>query len=92
MTEEEFFTSYAKGFDEETLLKIDEVSISLREALEQDNFFREDDGGAYLSVQAITDARACAEELIRLTDGWTVTDEDIANGFKRFEGKTIKLK
>ena len=34
MTEEEFFTSYAKGFDEETLLKIDEVSISLREALE----------------------------------------------------------
>lgn len=90
MTEEQFYTSFAKGFDEETLLKIDEVSISLRGELEQVDFFRGDDEGTYISVQALTNARACAEEFLRLTDGWTVTDEDHANGFKRFEGKTIK--
>lgn len=87
MTEEQFFTSYVNDFSEKTL----EKRISLANRLSDEGFWEEKDGQKYISCQALADARACAEEFLRLTEGWTITDEDRANGFARFEGKTIKL-
>lgn len=91
MTEEQFFTSYAKGFSIDDLINIYIVRLSLLGHLSVSDFFVEKDGRTYVQCQALTDARACAEEFLRLTEGWTVSDEDRENGFARFEGKTITL-
>lgn len=91
MTEERFFSSYAKGFSIDDLNNIDIVRLSLLGKLSVSDFFVEKDGRTYVQCQALTDARACAEEFLRLTEGWTVTEADKANGFERFEGKVVKL-
>ena len=75
MTEEQFFTSYVNDFSEEFMENIDCVRISLADLLSDESFWEEKDGQKYISCQALADARACAEEFLRLTGGWTVSDE-----------------
>lgn len=82
-----FFTSYVNDFSEESMENIDCVRISLADLLSDESFWEKKDGQKYISCQALADARACAEEFLRLTEGWTITDEDHSNGFARFEGK-----